>query len=1295
MFMPCRSNRDLYTMDARTLLVLLAFLHASVADAEDKRLNEHLGQLYDNLTEIRAELFKEENLKRRARLLNIDSKLEEVNRAINSISSSQHQENQRSESENLRSLHQEALDNAVTRQNKKMDQFEEEQKIFTEEINGKLQKLSNIITSVYDSNKKQQSSFDTSDLQSLERSGNGLNLVEFVLENVKELERKVQVGLDNLREDIRHHLNSARSLSDSPPCKCPTATTARSQRPQDPNLNRQQGMEISITNLEVTLALAEEDIKKEIRTNLENIYGQLSEISNNTHTCQKSNERTIEASSEPSVVFEEFTVTSAEQTRRLPTPSPKPSIGPFRPSIDSLRSTESSVLQSMPPTIVPRPSTTITPLTMVPRPSTTSRPSTISSRSSTISPRPSSFQSRPLISAPTPSVLRATEKPCLKNSFYRNSKNCWELYGRGVNCDGVYAISVYTWIGPRNVYCDMQDGGWTVFFRRSGQVNGQNFTQSWESYKNGFGDVGGEHWQGNEFLYRASRLSRLELKIDIVSRNGSVVSATFPRFHVGSESTGYELRLGLPTGPTWYLASNLNYSNRAQFSTYDRSYRPCNRMERGGWWYTCNPSPVQLTEPNMYWYNWNSDILHVTMKIRPWGRYLAHLKPGGRSKPPWTLKSGKLSLEATNLVWADSPFNTDQLPVRLGLLSQTTAELSAKIQLPIEKSIEMQESASNANLPTGERYAKSAASHEFAATMPSSGALPSRQNWAEISEDQGPDSGDDYTVVQNKRRRRDTAAPRVTTAQSNSAGPAARRQRSSPAFIPRVQEIRTTRTHIAEARARQATCTEEQNFFLEYCPDYEPYHYLKAIGGLVGGTKNIIQFSKVNGQYLVGLTSRSLAEQLIREGLEVEGTLLRTFPFRRTSTRITIGNLPFFVRDAVVIDALARYGRVTSIAPKQLKGEAWPAYLTYGIKCSRCQGQGHKRANCPLLHGRPTTSRRASPPPSTSLPPSTAPGLPRRTSAAPPAPAPPSPAKEVCGAPPVARDVPCPSAPRPSPSAPPALPMEEAPPAPPPVTPAPSLRAPGGSVSPQSAKSQPSAQDIEMTAIEESSTSSTSSSRKSTREDLVAFIRKSPAVSFAETDALGLGREEVLDLLSSKTKAQRQGPLLTPPQSEALAGIIKQLLGLKPRGNTNVYKILHQVKSELKTGPAAVPQTPTLTAPRPAETTPPAPHGEKPSPDIATPPPPLSCQFIDDRWIETDDILHKLNQERDWELGIEEGDIIDAIIYPEDREPLIKRLSTRRRSLLAAFISAAIERARDSDPFVREGMSALRRMLPS
>ncbi|UYV74321.1 hypothetical protein LAZ67_11003010, partial [Cordylochernes scorpioides] len=481
-----------------------------------------------------------------------------------------------------------------------------------------------------------------------------------------------------------------------------------------------------------------------------------------------------------------------------------------------------------------------------------------------------------------------------------------------------------------------------------------------------------------------------------------------------------------------------------------------------------------------------------------------------------------------------------------------------------------------------------------------------------------------------------------------------------------------------------------------------------------------------NGHQLLGLANRGLAERLINNGLEVEGTLLRAFPFRKRAERITVSNLPFFVEDSAIINALRPFGRITSIAPKMMKagpytytdgrreafivlhegmtterlptrlditikGEAWPAYLSTGIKCSRCHGQGHRRANCPLLAGLANNTRTAPPTTPAGVPPPTTPAPPQRSAAQLPAPTPSNPAMEVCSAPPVARAALHSSAPRPSPPAAPAFPMEETLPAPPPVTPAPSLRTPG---SREPAAPTP---DVEMPIVEETFASSTSSAKNATRVDLDAFIEGHPSVSFAKTDALGLGREEVLDLLSSRTKAQRKGPLLSPPQCDDLVGLIGQILDLRPGAASNLYKVLGQVKAELRTTPA-VPPTPTLPAPWPAKPTPPALHGEKTSPDIATPPPPLSTEFIDACYDQANDIIYELSDERYSEplsdIGVTEGDIVEAIIFPDDREPLLRRLSTQKRTTLAGIVSAASERARSSDPFVREGLRILSEMLP-
>ncbi|UYV81488.1 hypothetical protein LAZ67_20001341 [Cordylochernes scorpioides] len=371
----------------------------------------------------------------------------------------------------------------------------------------------------------------------------------------------------------------------------------------------------------------------------------------------------------------------------------------------------------------------------------------------------------------------------------------------------------------------------------------------------------------------------------------------------------------------------------------------------------------------------------------------------------------------------------------------------------------------NVNSPTGGNYAIFATSHNFATKMPSIGAVNVHTNWENLPEHEDPEIGDGYTVVQSKKSRRDSGASGVTAAYSNIARNTTRRQRSSVAWIPRVQEVKVTRAHIAEARAQQASSTQEQCVFIEHYPDLAPYHYLKAIDRVVGGARYIIQLTRMNGHVLVGLASKNLTERVIEKGLEIEGSIHMTFPFRKRSEKITIGNLPFYVEDAVVIDALSPYGRVTSIAPKQLKageygytdgrreayillhdgmklerlptrldiktkGDSWPAFLTFGIRCSKCHNQGHRRANCPMLARQSTGPWQASPPSHTDVTSPTAPQLPRQLAPAPPAPAPPTPSMEVSNICSAARAPPHrPAAPRPPASAPPASSVEVPPPA--------------------------------------------------------------------------------------------------------------------------------------------------------------------------------------------------------------------------------------------------------------------------
>ncbi|UYV69222.1 K02A2.6-like [Cordylochernes scorpioides] len=693
------------------------------------------------------------------------------------------------------------------------------------------------------------------------------------------------------------------------------------------------------------------------------------------------------------------------------------------------------------------------------------------------------------------------------------------------------------------------------------------------------------------------------------------------------------------------------------------------------------------------------------------------------------LASGITSRMATNLARAESPSKAEDKPVRLGSKAQPSAEITAKDVLQNKNPIVLTKNQNYVNPSAGSQDANSAAPVDLAAIPTSDAAAQVRRNWADITEEVNPGAEEGFTLVQGRKRRRGSAnSPTAAAPSSNPGGSRTiRRPQPSAGSVPRAQEIRVTRAHIAEARARQASSSEEHCVYIEHSPELEPFHYLRALDRMLGGTAGVIQITKVNGHQLLGLTNRGLAERLISEGLEVEGTLLRAFPFRKRAERITVGNLPFFVADSAVITALSPYGRVTSIAPKQMKagpyvyvdgrrdvfitlhegitieriptrldinikGQAWPAYLSSGIRCSRCHGQGHRRAICPLLAGLANNTRTAPPTTPAGVPPPTTPAPPQRSAAQPPAPTPSNPAMEVCSAPPVARAALHSSAPRPSPPAAPAFPMEETPPAPPPVTPAPSLQTPG---SRESAAPTP---DVEMSIVEETFASSTSSAKNATRVDLDAFIEGLPSVSFAKTDALGLGREEVLDLLSSRTKAQRKGPLLSPPQCDALVGLIGQILDLKPGHTSNLYKVLGQVKAELRTTPA-VPPTPPLPAPRPSGPTPPTSHSEELMPAVMTPPPPALEDDPDlTQWQMSLSLFQIFMKEPDLgptsKSGIDQSELTDATLNPRDREELIEQLLPRQRNILAQILDALLERALDLDPFLRGKLSELRASLP-
>ncbi|XP_056003557.1 angiopoietin-4-like [Ostrea edulis] len=157
--------------------------------------------------------------------------------------------------------------------------------------------------------------------------------------------------------------------------------------------------------------------------------------------------------------------------------------------------------------------------------------------------------------------------------------------------DGIYQISVGG--HKRKVYCDMttDSGGWTAIQMR--QNGSTEFNQTWNSYKNGFGEPPNDYWIGNDVIHILTNTSNHEFRVDISKRNDSNVHVLYSIFHIGDETSKYKITVSGYTG----TARNRLVNNTGMlFSTYDQDNdinhgKSCASENGGGWWYwDCKPS---------------------------------------------------------------------------------------------------------------------------------------------------------------------------------------------------------------------------------------------------------------------------------------------------------------------------------------------------------------------------------------------------------------------------------------------------------------------------------------------------------------------------------------------------------------------------------------------------------------------------------------------------------------------------------------------------------------------------------
>ena len=122
-------------------------------------------------------------------------------------------------------------------------------------------------------------------------------------------------------------------------------------------------------------------------------------------------------------------------------------------------------------------------------------------------------------------------------------KDCSKLGKTGFSSNGVYHINPDNG-SPMQVLCDLitNGGGWTVFQKRlDGSVD---FFRNWESYKNGFGDLNGEFWLGNDKLHRLTFSNDVMLRVDMEDFDGNITYAEYTTFQVADEADKYRITFG-------------------------------------------------------------------------------------------------------------------------------------------------------------------------------------------------------------------------------------------------------------------------------------------------------------------------------------------------------------------------------------------------------------------------------------------------------------------------------------------------------------------------------------------------------------------------------------------------------------------------------------------------------------------------------------------------------------------------------------------------------------------------------
>uniref|UniRef100_A0AAY4EJR1 Fibrinogen C-terminal domain-containing protein n=1 Tax=Denticeps clupeoides TaxID=299321 RepID=A0AAY4EJR1_9TELE len=172
------------------------------------------------------------------------------------------------------------------------------------------------------------------------------------------------------------------------------------------------------------------------------------------------------------------------------------------------------------------------------------------------------------------------------------ARDCSDYSLLGQRKNGVYKVVPDPQNGIFEVYCEMESygGGWTVVQQR---LNGSvSFNRTWAEYKNGFGDLRGEFWLGNDHIHLLTKTRDVVLRIELEDFQGVREYAKYDEFYVANEFLRYKLSISGYSGTAGNALSYDKHFNHDQkfFSTPDKDNDMypsgnCGAYYSSGWWF--------------------------------------------------------------------------------------------------------------------------------------------------------------------------------------------------------------------------------------------------------------------------------------------------------------------------------------------------------------------------------------------------------------------------------------------------------------------------------------------------------------------------------------------------------------------------------------------------------------------------------------------------------------------------------------------------------------------------------------